>query len=96
MTKGLPEAWKTGPLLAEATYPEVIVTRAVSDGLALRLVLRAGGEPIRTRLGFARLAPGRRYRVVQTAQRLTADAEGRASLDFDLDARSELDLVPEV
>ena len=94
VNKGLPEAWRTGPLLAEATYPEVIVTRAVSDGAALALVLRAGGEPCRTRLGFARLNPGRQYRVVQTGQTVTAGADGTASLDFDLAARSELDLVP--
>ena len=96
VNKGLPEAWRKGPLLAEATYPEVIVTRAVSDGSALALVLRAGGDPCRTTLGFSRLVPGRRYRVVQSGQTLTAAADGTASLDFDLAARSVLDLVPEV
>ncbi|MBV1689482.1 hypothetical protein KRR38_17815 [Novosphingobium sp. G106] len=95
VTKGLPEAWRNGPLLDEATYPEVIVTRAVSDGAALSLVLRGGNKPVRTRLGFARLVPGRGYRVVQTGERLTADAQGRASLDFQPDDRSVLDLVPE-
>lgn len=95
VTKGLPEAWRTGPLLTQATYPEVLVTRAVSDGQALSLVLRAGGDPVRTRLGFGRLVPGRTYRVVQTGERLTAGADGTASLDFALDRRSQLDLVPE-
>jgi hypothetical protein len=96
VNRGLPQAWRTGPLLAKATYPEAIVTRAVSDGQALDLVLRAGGEPVRTELGFARLVPGRGYRVVQTGQGVTADAQGRASLVFDLDARSALTLVPVV
>jgi hypothetical protein len=95
VNKGLPEAWRTGPLLAEARYPEVIVTRAVSDGQALGLVLRAGSEPVRTQLGFSRLVPGRRYRVVQTGEVLSAAPDGTASLAFDLDKRSVLDLVPE-
>lgn len=94
--KGLPEAWRNGPLLTQATYPEVIVTRAVSDGHALELVLRAGVDPVRTTLGFGRLVPGRSYRVVQTGAVLAADAQGKASLTFDLDRRSELTLVPVV
>jgi hypothetical protein len=94
VNKGLPEAWRNGPLLAEAVYPEVIVTRAVSDGSALNLVLRAGADPCRTRLGFSRLVPGRNYRLVQTGQTIVAAPDGTASLDFDLAARSELDLVP--
>jgi len=95
VNKGLPQAWKTGPLLSEARYPEVIVTRAVSDGQALSLVLRAGGDPVKATLGFARLVPGRRYRLVQTGETVTAGADGTASLAFDLDRRSVLDLVPE-
>jgi Linalool dehydratase/isomerase len=91
---GLPEAWRKGPLLAEASYPEVIVTRAVSDGAALDLVLRAGDQPCQTRLGFARLTPGASYRVVQTGEKLTAAADGTATLDFALGQRSELRLVP--
>ena len=96
VNKGLPEAWKTGPLLAQATYPEALVTRAVSDGSALSLVLRAGGDPVRTQLGFARLVPGRTYRVVQTGQQLQAGPDGTAQLTFELGQRSELDLVPVV
>lgn len=94
VTKGLPEAWKTGPLLAEARYPEVIVTRAVSDGRALSLVLRPGAGPVKTRLGFARLVPGAAYRVVQTGEAVTADAAGKASLEVGLADRIAIDLVP--
>lgn len=79
VNKGLPEAWKTGPLLTKATYPEVLVTRAVSDGQALELVLRAGEGPVRTELGFGRLKPGGGYRVVETGQALIADAQGQAA-----------------
>jgi hypothetical protein len=94
VNKGLPEAWRKGPLLAEANYAEAIVTRAVSDGMALDLVLRTAGEPCRTKLGFTRLTPGASYRVVQTGETVTASAEGAAALDFALDKRSELRLVP--
>lgn len=96
VNKGLPAAWKKGPLLSDATYPDVIVTRAVSDGSALNVVLRAGTDPCRTKLGFSRLVPGRNYRLVQSGQTLTAASDGTASLDFELAPRSELDLVPAV
>ena len=94
VTKGLPDVWKTGPILADATYPEAVVTRAVSDGSALNLVLRAGSDPCTTSLGFGRLVPGRTYRVVQTGETLQAGADGTATLAFNLDKRSEIDLVP--
>ncbi|MEZ5735597.1 MAG: hypothetical protein R3E09_07305 [Novosphingobium sp.] len=91
---GLPEAWRSGPLLAEATYPDAIVTRAVSDGEALNIVVRAGDKPCTTKLDFARLVPGRNYRVVQSGQMLVAETDGTATLDYNLDTRSEIDLVP--
>ena len=94
VNKGLPEAWKAGPILSQAVYPEAIVTRAVSDGEALSLVLHPGGEPVRTQLDFARLIPGRGYRVRQTDERVFASATGTAAIDVMLGARTELDLVP--
>lgn len=95
VNKGLPEAWRKGPLLTSAKYPDVLVTRAVSDGAKLDLVLRAGTGPIRTELGFGRLVAGRSYRVAETGQVVTADGQGQANLTFDLDKRSTLTLVPE-
>lgn len=95
VNKGLPDAWRKGPLLTRATYPEVIVTRAVSDGQKLDLVLRAGADPVSTELGFGRLTPGRGYRVVETGQKIVADFQGNAGLTFNLDRRSTLTLVPE-
>ena len=94
VNKGLPEAWAKGPILEQATYPQAIVTRAVSDGSALNLVLRPGGEAVRTPLGFGRLVPDRRYRVRQTGEELIADRAGKATLDVLLANRVELDLVP--
>lgn len=94
VTKGLPKAWATGPILAEARYPDAIVTRAVTDGEALSLVLQPGAGGGTTRLGFARLAPGRRYRVRQDGRELTAAFDGTGELDVLLDGRREIDLVP--
>ncbi len=68
VNKGLPEAWRNGPLLAGANYAECTVTRAVSDGKALDLVLRAADAPCRTRLDFSRLTPGASYKLVQTGR----------------------------
>jgi hypothetical protein len=95
VNKGLPEAWAKGPILADATYPDVIVTRAVTDGETLSLVLHPGKEDVgNTPLDFARLVPGRRYRVRQTGAELTAGSDGTATLDLFLGKRSEIDLVP--
>ncbi|PXA86462.1 hypothetical protein DMC47_34800 [Nostoc sp. 3335mG] len=94
VVKGLPDAWAKGPILADAVYPEAIVTRAVTDGEALSLVLQPGGESGNTRLGFGRLVPGRRYRVRQSGAELTGGADGKATLDILLAGRTEIDLVP--
>lgn len=94
VNKGLPEAWAKGPILAEATYPDVIVTRAVTDGEALDLVLHPGGQAGAFDLGFARLKPGRSYRIVQTGQTLEAALDGRATASVAVQGRTEIKLVP--
>ena len=94
VTKGLPDAWATGPILADAKYPEAIVARAVTDGTALNLVLHPGAEPCRTELGFARLVPGKSYRLKQADALIVAGADGTARATVALDGRTELDLVP--
>lgn len=91
---GLPASWRSGPILAEARYPDVIVTRAVSDGRALELVLRPGGTAAEVELGLDRLAAGTTYRVVGTDQELTADAVGKARFRVQLPGRRELSIVP--
>mgnify|MGYP000994548166 CR=1 FL=1 len=96
VNKGLPEAWAKGPILSEATYPDVIVARAVTDGEALSLVLHPGGDPVKAELGLSRLVPGRNYRIVQNGTRFVADGQGRARVTIDLGARAEVDIVPVV
>lgn len=91
----LPDAWRTGPQLAEAAYPDVLVARAVSDGSALDLVLRPGNGTVRSSLKVERLDPGRAYNVSGgAATEVTADADGSALLDVELNGRTEVRLVP--
>lgn len=91
----IPHEWKTGPILAEAAYPDVLVARAVTDGRALDLVLRPGNGGGRTTLGFQRLVPGREYAVQgAVVDTVTADAGGRALIEVDLDGRREVVVRP--
>jgi hypothetical protein len=45
-------------------------------------------------LGFARLVPGRAYRVRQTDERFTAGPDGRHDIRYNLAGRSEVDIIP--
>jgi hypothetical protein len=91
----VPSHWRTGPVLAEAGYPDVLVARAVTDGTALDLVLQPGDGPKRTNLGIARLVAGREYRVAgATSDTVTADSSGRALVEIDIDGRLEVRLTP--
>jgi len=94
VNRGLPEAWATGPLLAEAEYPKVIVTRAVSDGSALEIVLRPGEGPTEAALGLSRLVPGRTYRVQEAGIDLTADGAGNARFTVPLAERRSFTIAP--
>jgi hypothetical protein len=92
---GVPAAWRSGPRLAEAAYPEVLVARAVTDGAGLDLVLQPGAGPVRTTLALDRLVPGRLYAVQGAgSDTLIADAAGHATLAVDLGGRTEIRLLP--
>ncbi len=91
----IPEEWRTGPILAEAAYPDVLVAKAVSDGSALELVLRAGSGPRRTTLRLERLAPNQRYRITGGVNdEVTASSTGEAVVAVDLADRSEVRIHP--
>ncbi|GGL47022.1 linalool dehydratase/isomerase domain-containing protein [Nocardia jinanensis] len=91
----VPEHWRTGPRLAEAAYPDVLVAKAVSDGLGLDLVVRPGDGTRRVRLGLDRLRPGSSYRTSgATETELVADDAGRGYLDIDLSDRTEVTIRP--
>jgi hypothetical protein len=96
ITKGMPEAWATGPQVESVPYPAVMVTRAVTDGSALDVVLRPtnGGGRHPVELSQLRRA-GAEYGVIGgTAATLVAAARGRATVDVDLGGRHELRVVP--
>jgi hypothetical protein len=95
LTFGVPAAWKTGPALAEAPYPDVLVAKAVTDGAALDLVLRPGNGPVRTVIRIERLLPHAKYAVTgATTSELVASDRGDAVLEVDLGARHEVRLQP--
>ena len=92
---GAPDAWRRGPVLAEAAYPDVLVAKAVTDGHALDLVLRPGAEPCRTTLRVERLVPQRIYRLEgAVTDSVTASPIGTATFDVDLGGRLEVRVVP--
>jgi len=92
---GVPEAWRTGPLLERVEYPQVVIAKAVSDGRALEVVAHPGAGKGRHEVGLSQLRPGRRYCCEgTTAAELIADAAGRASVGVDLDGRTEIRVRP--
>ncbi|MET0317892.1 MAG: hypothetical protein ABW188_13800 [Rhodococcus fascians] len=92
---GLPARWLSGPQLAEAAYPDVLVARAVTDGAALDLVLYPGASPRRVTLIVDRLEPFGSYRATGTLDAIvTADDNGRARIQVDLGGRAVVRLEP--
>ncbi|KQU04012.1 hypothetical protein ASG56_11335 [Rhodococcus sp. Leaf7] len=92
---GLPTQWLTGPQLAEAPYPDVLVARAVSDGRDLDLVLFPGATGSRVTLVVDRLVPRRTYRVRgAVTEAVQSDDDGRARVQVDLAGRTAVRLDP--
>ena len=86
----------SGPLLAGAKYPDVLVGKAYSHtGKDLDLVLYNGAAPGVQTLSLERLKAGATYRVdgAEVAN-ITADAQGRASLAVRLDGRTAVKIEP--
>jgi Linalool dehydratase/isomerase len=95
VTRGPSPATRTGPVLAEAPYPDVLVARATTDGTALELVLRPGADGGRQRLAVERLVPRSPYAVTGAVEsEVVADDDGRALVTVDLDGRREVQLAP--
>ena len=90
------EGVRSGPILSEARYPEVLVARAVSDGAGLDLVLFGTPDNASHELGFERLRPGTAYTAAERqGLRFTADSAGRARVSVDLSGRTVLSIRPE-
>ena len=95
LSGAVPHAWKSGPVLAQAAYPDVLVARAVTDGQVLALALRPGNGGGRTVLGVERLIPRQDYAVTGGVDgTVTADDDGCALVTVDLDDRLEVFLRP--
>ena len=95
ITKGLPEAWVTGPQVELVPYPAVMVTRAVTDGSALDVVLRPanGGGRHPVELSQPRPAPRTGSRA-GPPRRLSPTRGARATVAVDLGGRHEPRVVP--
>ncbi|MET0380001.1 MAG: hypothetical protein ABW049_13500 [Spongiibacteraceae bacterium] len=95
VVEGLPDIYRHGPRLSEANYPEVLVSRAVTDGAALELVLYPDEGNKRVSVGLDQLLPGKSYRAPgAVTQDLLADPFGRSTLIVDLQGRQEVRIVP--
>ena len=56
--KGMPKEWLEGPQLESVPYPQVLVSRAVTDGQALDAVLRSTNGGGRVAVELSQLRPG--------------------------------------
>ena len=93
--EGPPPATATGPVLAEARYPDVLVAKARSiDGRGLELVLHGHG---REAIRLERLAPGAAYTLAGfgASTPFRADHEGQAKLEVELRGHTSLHVAPE-
>jgi hypothetical protein len=89
VVKGPPARAVSGPILAEAKYPDVLVARAHSLGGDLELVLYPGVQPGPQRLRLERLRPGALYALNGARENVCrADDTGAASIVVDLQGRT--------
>ncbi len=93
--EGPSEATLKGPVLANASYPDVLVARAYSRGHDLELVLHPGASGGTKKLGLAQLDAGRSYTVAGAMpSSITADRDGKATLEVVLDGRVAVTVTP--
>jgi hypothetical protein len=86
----------SGPILADANYPAVLVARAYSHGEDLELVLHPGRQPSIQCIGIERLVSNRRYAVsgIPGLDTIIADSSGRAKLMVELHGRTAITVKP--
>jgi hypothetical protein len=96
----MPAAIHQGPILKDASYPEVLVAAANNDGTKLDLVLCSAKEDGVRELKLARLVAGKRYRIQSTEANgnglnFNADAGGNAKVSVTVANRTRISVVPE-
>ncbi|WP_342244603.1 linalool dehydratase/isomerase domain-containing protein [Pseudomonas sp. OTU5201] len=91
-----PEALR-GPLLTDASFPDVLVAKARSHrGDDLELVLYPGKAPGVQRVTIERLRPHGSYTVTgSTLAHFTADEQGKAEIDVQLNGRTSVVITPD-
>jgi Linalool dehydratase/isomerase len=95
LTKPRPPEWQCGPRLTDAPHPNALVSKAVSDGHGLDLVLRPGIINQRVGLRLDRLQPGCDYIAHGAVDSLVlADAAGIAQIAVDIENRTEVLVRP--
>ena len=95
ITRGMPDAWRNGPQIESVPYPAVMVSRAVNDGDALDAVFRSTNGGGRFNVELSQLRPNGEYDVTGgTTESVVADAQGRATVEVELNGRRELRLAP--
>ncbi|MDJ0851758.1 MAG: hypothetical protein QNK04_25555 [Myxococcota bacterium] len=92
--EGPPDSAHSGPILAEARYPDVLVAKAFGSDDGLDLVLYPGAAPGRQAIRLEQLRPGGRYGLEGAEARpFRADPTGSAALEVELRGRTALRLV---
>ncbi len=97
VTQGPAASTRNGPILTDASYPDVLVARAFSHSEDLELTLYPGKSPGRQTIKVERLQRHRRYAVTGSntgTETVVADGEGAASLVVNLHERTPVRLTP--
>lgn len=99
VTEPAPSTALSGPILKAVRFDQVMVAQAVSDGMDLRLVLRAVHNPphdIRVTLELGRLRPNAGYTAVAAGEQssFTSDRFGDAAVAIRLRSRTIVTIVP--
>lgn len=92
---GKPDAWKKGPVLSAAPYPDVLVAKAVSEGESLELVLLPGDGEKNVQLRLSGLCPRAEYSIDgPDQQELRADEKGEAIFAIRLPGKVNIIIRP--
>jgi hypothetical protein len=93
--RGSDSTARTGPILTDCKFPDVLVAKAMSSGDDLDLVLYNGSNSGEQSIKIERLAPNTRYTVVSTRQKFSSDDNGTATITVLLSGRTPVHIVKE-
>ena len=91
--RGPDETAFTGPILTDCKFPEVLVAKAMSHGDDLDMVLVNGEEAGMQSITVEQLQPNADYLEEHSGLRFIASAEGKATLNIDLQGRTPVHIV---